>query len=181
MFEPLVLSFCIYLFCRFVLQVGCHQGKCVVGATKALPEHCWRVGSSGRLVGRKGTLLSWEYREEVMVMRVGVRFGTTTCMNLMAKLWGTHLPVKAGRLLGPACCLPLKSGQLPATVWRAVGKVNQSYFKQSSPKEQAIWSLLFIVWLWGNNPKYYFSWQVLSHSDAMVLSSKNLYLNPSEK
>lgn len=131
-------SFCTYHFCRAVSRVGRCQGRCVVGTTKALPDHCRRVGSGSRLVGMKGTLLSWQHRGELMLLWVGVRVSTSTRVNLMAKLWGTNLPVKEDRLLRPACSLPLKSGQLPATVWCAVGRVNWSYFKQSPPKERAI-------------------------------------------
>lgn len=50
----------------------------------------------------------------------------------------TNLPLHVDKLFGPVCCLSLKSGQLPAKVWSAVGKANQRHFKESSPKEKAI-------------------------------------------
>lgn len=41
----------------------------------------------------------------------------------------TNLPLHVDKLFGPACCLSLKSGQLPAKVWSAVGKPNQRHFR----------------------------------------------------
>lgn len=68
---------------------GCYQGKWLLGAKKALPEHCQRVKSEGWLVGGKEGHTAFLTVQERVNDEAVVRFSATACMNLMAGLRDT--------------------------------------------------------------------------------------------